>query len=63
MNITKLAKETGIKYQTLLKNIEFLEQKKIIEVIKGEKSKIIRLNYSNPKVIILKNLFEELEDI
>ncbi|QIW25305.1 ArsR family transcriptional regulator [Sulfolobus sp. S-194] len=63
INISKLAKETKLNYSTLLKYIEILEQKKLIEVIRGDRSKIVRLNYANPKVIILKNLFEELEDI
>jgi len=58
-----LAKESKVNYQVLLKDLEVLEKKNIIEIIRGEKSKIVRLNYSNPKVIILKNLFEELENI
>ncbi|MDT7876103.1 MAG: hypothetical protein RXQ80_05670 [Sulfolobaceae archaeon] len=40
-----------------------MEEKKIVEVIEADRSKIIRLNYENPKVVILKNLFEELENI
>ncbi|PVU71162.1 hypothetical protein DDW09_00195 [Sulfolobus sp. SCGC AB-777_L09] len=63
INITKLSKETKIKYSTLERIIRILEEKKIVEVIEADRSKIIRLNYENPKVVILKNLFEELENI
>ncbi|PVU75877.1 hypothetical protein DDW11_01115 [Sulfolobus sp. SCGC AB-777_G06] len=63
ISISKLYKKTRIDYKKLEKDLELLEDKHIIEIIKGDKSKIIRLNYSNPKVIILKNLFEELENI
>lgn len=63
LSVTKLAKESKVSYKVLLKDLEVLEKKNIIEIIRGEKSKIVRLNYSNPKVIILKNLFEELENI
>lgn len=40
-----------------------MSEKEIIEIIGTGRAKIIRLNYSNPKVIILKNLIEELESL
>ena len=60
--VTKLSKEAKVNYKTLLKDLDILEKKNIVEIIRGEKAKIVRLNFSNPKVIILKSLFEELED-
>ncbi|BCU70498.1 hypothetical protein KN1_17950 [Stygiolobus caldivivus] len=63
INITKLYKKTKIKYNKLEKDILLLRDKNLIEVIEGSKTKVIRLNYSNPKVIILKNLFEELDTV
>ncbi|BBG23954.1 hypothetical protein [Sulfuracidifex tepidarius] len=63
-NITKLSKKCSMRYDVLRSEIDFLEKKGIVEVISGEsRAKVIRLNYSNPKVIILKDLIEEVKDI
>ncbi|WP_256201707.1 hypothetical protein [Sulfuracidifex metallicus] len=45
--------------------VDFLERRGIVEVISGDgvRAKIIRINYSNPKVILLKDLIEEVKDI
>ncbi|WCM34812.1 hypothetical protein [Sulfolobus acidocaldarius] len=63
INITRLARESHVNYKKLEKALETLERKNIIEIYEGDKTKLIRINYSNPKVIILKNLFDELESI
>ncbi|MBP1357155.1 MAG: hypothetical protein JZD40_01510 [Sulfolobus sp.] len=63
VNITRLAKLTRLRYDTLKKELDFLAQYKIIEIIGTGRAKVIKLNYTNPKVIILKNLIEELESL
>lgn len=59
MNITKLYRLTKINYIKLKNELRILQDMNIIEIL-GDNKKIIRVNYSNPKVIILINLLEEL---
>jgi predicted transcriptional regulator len=65
INITKLAKKCSVRYDVLKHEVDFLERRGIVEVISGDgvRAKIIRINYSNPKVILLKDLVEEVKDI
>ncbi|MCY0850002.1 MarR family transcriptional regulator [Sulfuracidifex metallicus] len=65
INITKLAKKCSVRYDVLKREVDFLERREIVEVISGDgvRAKIIRVNYSNPKVILLKDLIEEVKDI
>lgn len=42
------------------RELEDLQKMSLVEVI-GSDKKIVRLNYSNPKVVILINLLEELD--
>ncbi|AKA74090.1 hypothetical protein SULI_09345 [Saccharolobus solfataricus] len=60
MNITKLYRLSKIHYDKLRRELEDLQKMDLIEVI-GSDKKIVRLNYSNPKVVILINLLEELD--
>lgn len=59
MNITRLYRLTKINYIKLKNELKILQDMNIIEIL-GDNKKIIRINYSNPKVIILINLLEEL---
>ncbi|BDB97706.1 hypothetical protein SACC_07230 [Saccharolobus caldissimus] len=59
MNITKLYRLSKINYIKLKNELRILQDMNIIEIL-GDNKKIIRVNYSNPKVIILINLLEEL---
>ncbi|BDC18996.1 hypothetical protein HS5_18860 [Acidianus sp. HS-5] len=43
--------------------MDYLSEKGYVEILAGERSKIVRLNYTNQKIIILKNLLEELDDL
>ncbi|MEM3939377.1 MAG: hypothetical protein QXY68_04535 [Saccharolobus sp.] len=60
INITKLYRLTKIRYTRLKTELDSLQQMNLIEII-GNDKKIIRLNYSNPKIVILINLLEELQ--
>ena len=60
INITKLYRLTKIRYTRLKSELDSLQQMNLIEII-GNDKKIIRLNYSNPKIVILINLLEELQ--
>ncbi len=63
-NITKLSKRCSMRYDVLKREIDYLESRGVIEVISGgNRAKLIRLNYSNPKVLILKDLVEEVKEI
>ncbi|WP_338601435.1 hypothetical protein V6M85_00105 [Sulfolobus tengchongensis] len=59
MNITKLYRLSKIRYDKLKKELDELQRMKLVEIL-GDSKKIVRLNYSNPKVVILINLLEEL---
>ncbi|MEM0363882.1 MAG: hypothetical protein QXH75_08825, partial [Sulfolobaceae archaeon] len=63
INISKLAKISKINYKTLRNEIEILKNKGYIDVISLGRSIIIRPNLSNPKLLLIKNLLEELMEI
>jgi len=63
INITRLAKVTGLRYDVLERNLAYLSQRNYVEIMQLGRSKVVRLNYSNPKVIIVKDLLEELSEL
>jgi intein-encoded DNA endonuclease-like protein len=63
INISKLSRLTNIRYDILKKELINLQNMGYIEIITQGRAKIIRLNFSNPKIIILMNLIEQLEKI
>ncbi|TRM80689.1 hypothetical protein DJ531_11950 [Sulfolobus sp. A20-N-F6] len=61
MNITKLYRLSGLHYNKRKKELEDLEKIEVIEIIgSDQRAKIIKINYSNPKILVLINLLEEL---
>jgi hypothetical protein len=63
LSLTKLSKLSKVRFSVLKREILVLKDKGYVEIIDSGRIKVARLNYSNQKVIILKNLLEELEDI
>ncbi len=63
LSLTRLSRLSKVRFSVLKREILILKNKGYIEIIDSGRVKIARLNYSNQKVIILKNLLEELEDI
>jgi len=63
LSLTRLSRLSKVRFSVLKREILILKNKGYIEIIDSGRVKIVRLNYSNQKVIILKNLLEELEDI
>lgn len=63
MSLTKLAEAAGVRYQTAKTEIENLEKKGYVEIFSSGRVRIVKLNLENRKVIIMKNLLEELDDL
>jgi len=63
INISRLAKISKIKYDILQRELEVLKNKGYIDIIKLGRSTIIRPNLSNQKLLIIKNLLEELMEL
>jgi len=63
MSLTKLAQEAGVRYWTARSEVEQLERNGYVEVFSSGRVRIVRVNLENRKVIIVKTLLEELEDI
>ncbi|EWG08234.1 MAG: hypothetical protein ASUL_01230 [Candidatus Aramenus sulfurataquae] len=63
LSVSKLAKLSGVRFSILKEELEYLKGKEYIEVIEVGRVKVVKLNYSNHKVIILRNLLEEIEEI
>ncbi|MUM64757.1 hypothetical protein D1867_05760 [Acidianus infernus] len=61
--ISNLSKLARVKFNVLKRELNYLSEKGYIEILSGERAKIVRLNYANQKIIILKNLLEELDDL
>ncbi|MQL54506.1 hypothetical protein GFB69_01735 [Acidianus ambivalens] len=61
--ISNLSKLARVKFNVLKRELNYLSEKGYIEILSGERAKIVRLNYTNQKIIILKNLLEELDDL
>ncbi|AWR98244.1 hypothetical protein DFR86_05330 [Acidianus sulfidivorans JP7] len=63
LSISNLSKKSKVKFYVLKRELDYLSEKGYIEILSGERNKIIRLNYTNQKILILKNLLEELEEL
>lgn len=63
LSISGLSKKAKVKFPVLKRELNFLLEKGYVEILTGKRSKIVRLNYTNQKIIILKNLLEELEEL
>ncbi|BCU68536.1 hypothetical protein HS7_19730 [Sulfolobales archaeon HS-7] len=63
MNITKLAKLSGIRYSIVKKEVEELSNKGYVEIDVLGKVIVVRVNYTSEKIIILKNLLDLLDEI
>ncbi len=63
LSVSKLAKFSGVRFSVLKEELEYLKGKEYVEVVEMGRARVVRLNYSNQKVIILRNLLEEIEEI
>lgn|GEM_PF-571827 len=63
MNIGRLLKKCNSQYKSLMKELKYLEEKQLIEMIEIGRARIVRLNYSSSKILALRNLLEELGEI
>ncbi|BBD72575.1 hypothetical protein HS1genome_0964 [Sulfodiicoccus acidiphilus] len=63
VNITRLLRLTGLRYDVLERNLKYLEEKRYVEVTRLGRSRIVRLNFSNPQVIVIRDLLEELSEL
>ncbi|QKQ99560.1 winged helix-turn-helix transcriptional regulator [Metallosphaera tengchongensis] len=63
LSISNLARKSGIRFNTVKEEVEELERDGLVEILESKRVKIVKINLTNRKVIILRNLIEELEDI
>ncbi|WP_048099899.1 hypothetical protein [Candidatus Acidianus copahuensis] len=63
LTVTKLSKLSGVKPWIVKRELDFLSKSGYIDLIEGSRSTIVKLNYSNQKVIILMNLLQEIEEL
>ncbi|BCS91740.1 hypothetical protein L3N51_00853 [Metallosphaera sp. J1] len=61
--ISLLARESRLRFDIAKREIAEMERKGLVEVLDSGRVKIVKINMTNRKVIILRNLIEELEDL
>ncbi|MEM0341039.1 MAG: ArsR family transcriptional regulator [Acidilobaceae archaeon] len=62
-NITKIVRETGLRYELVIRHIEELKNVGLIEERRYGRLRIYELNFRNPKVGTLKEVLEILEKV
>jgi DNA-binding MarR family transcriptional regulator len=62
VNVTKLSRLTGVNYNSLKRELDYLQDKGYVEVLHLGRAKVVRLNLSNRKVLVLRSFLEEMED-
>ncbi len=61
-NITRIVRETGLNHRTVVKHLnELMEQGIINERVFG-RVKMYSINFSNPKTLLLRDVFSALEE-
>jgi len=63
INITRLTKMTELNHKVVRHHIDILKELGIIEEKQIGRIRLVRLNESNPKVQVLKEVFEKLEQL
>ncbi len=61
-NITRIVKSTGLHYRTVESNLEELKRMGVVEEHRYGRLRVFSLNYSDPKVRILIDAINALED-
>lgn len=61
INLTSLIRETGLNYTTVIKHINYLKSRGLIEEINLGRVKIYRPNWANPRVRYVEELIQTLE--
>ncbi|ABP96187.1 MULTISPECIES: hypothetical protein [Metallosphaera] len=61
--ISLVARESRLRFDIAKREIAEMERKGLVEILDSGRVKLVRINMTNRKVIILRNLIEELEDL
>jgi predicted transcriptional regulator len=58
LHLSEITKRTGLNHTTAVKHLQFLENLNLVEHKRFGRIRIYRLNDKNPKVKVIKTLFE-----
>jgi len=61
-NISRIVRETGMHHSVVAKHLEKLAETGLIEERRYGRIRLFRVNYSNPRAVIIRDLIEVLEE-
>ncbi len=61
MNITRLARETGLHHKVVVKHIEYLKQLGLVEERRFGKLRLVEVNFNDPRAVALREILRSLE--
>ncbi len=63
VNVTKISKATKVSHSQVVRFLDFLLEKRIVNLRRFGKIKIYSLNINNPRALLLKEFFEKWRKI
>ncbi|MEM0366793.1 MAG: winged helix-turn-helix domain-containing protein [Acidilobaceae archaeon] len=61
--ITRLARETGLNHKKLIEYLEILKKHGIVEERRYGRLRLYEINYKNPRVSALREIFKMIEEL